>query len=370
MNKKNMKQENKVKTGPTTGSLATAAALASLLKITKNKNTNKVKIKTPTTILNIEIKKIEEINKNKVKTTCIKYPYSDPDVTVGLEINATVELEDKKNKKEETIKITGGKGVGTITKPGLQIPIGESAINPVPRKMIIKNLEKHVPKNKIAKVTISIPKGEEIANKTMNPRLGIKKGISILGTTGVAKAMDEDAYKQSIVKQIDIAKAEGIKELVFVPGNIGEKLALKNLKITKEQIIQTGNYIGFMFEEAEKRNIKEFTFFGHIGKLVKVAGGIFNTKHAIADCRCEIFAAHTALINCDKKLIKSIFNSQTTEEIIDILKKENIDEIVINNIAKSIKIKCLDRFNLDLNVILVDMEGNILNSNYNDKLIK
>lgn len=370
MKEKKPPQKDEVKIGATTGSLATAAALSSLLKITKNKDIDTVEIQTPTTKLNINIKNVKQINENKAQSTCTKHPYSDPDVTVGLEIKATVELKNKNKNKQEKIIITGGKGVGIITKPGLQIPIGEHAINPVPRKMITENLEKHIPENKIAIVTISIPKGEEIANKTMNPRLGIKNGISILGTTGIAKAMDEQAYQNSIVKQIDIAKAEKIEELIFVPGNIGEKLALKKLNIKKEQIIQTGNYIGFMFEEAEKRNIKKFTFFGHIGKLVKVAGGIFNTKHAIADGRCEIFAAHSALIGCDKKTIQQIFNAKTTEEIISILEKKEIHIEVLNSIADAIKIKCQDKFNLELNVIFVDMEGNILNTNYNDKLIK
>ena len=166
--------------------------------------------------------------------------------------------------------------------------------------MIKENLEKILPSNKVAKVIISIPKGEEISSKTMNPRLGIVNGISILGTTGIARSMDNTAYKNSIVTQIDVAIAEKVENLVFVPGNIGEKLALKDLNIRKEEIIQTGNFIGFMFEEAKKRGINSFTLFGHIGKLVKLAGGIFNTKHAVADGRCEIFAAHTALVGCEK----------------------------------------------------------------------
>ena len=361
--------KDKTKIGITTGSLATAASVASLLNIINNKKYESITIVSPKKELNIKIKSTEKITENKSKSTCIKYPYSDPDVTVGLDIISTVELQDKKENKEN-IEIIGGKGVGIITKPGLQLQIGEPAINPVPRKMIKENLQKYLPKNKRAIVEISIPQGENIAKNTMNPRLGIKNGISILGTTGIAKAMDDDAYKNSIVKQLDVVKAEKIEELIFVPGNIGEKLALKKLNINKEQIIQTGNYIGFMFEEAQKREILKFTLFGHIGKLVKVAGGIFNTKHAIADGRCEIFAAHTALIKSDKKLIEKIFESKTTEEIINLLKKEDILENVLNSIANAIKVKCYDRFNIKLNVMLVDMEGTILNTNYNNELIK
>ena len=143
-----------------------------------------------------------------------------------------------------------------------------------------------------------------------------------------------------------------------------------NLNVKKGEIIQTGNFIGFMFEEAKKRGISSFTLFGHIGKLVKLAGGIFNTKHAVADGRCEIFAAHAALVGCGKEVIVKIFEAKTTEEIINILKKEKLDTMVLNSIANAIKRKCLNRFDLELNVILVDMEGNILNTNYDNRLIR
>ena len=366
-----IKKENKVKTGVTTGSLATATALASLQKVLNQKlNIKNVDIITPIKTLNIIIKSCKMISKNKAESSSVKYPYNDPDVTVGLDIVSTVELCDKKDKFEANIQIYGGKGVGIITKPGLQIPIGEAAINPIPRKMIKENLEKILPPNKVAKVIISIPNGEQISSKTMNPRLGIVNGISILGTTGIARSMDNTAYKNSIVTQIDVAIAENVENLVFVPGNIGEKLALKDLNVKKGEIIQTGNFIGFMFEEAKKRGISSFTLFGHIGKLVKLAGGIFNTKHAVADGRCEIFAAHAALVGCGKEVIVKIFEAKTTEEIINILKKEKLDTRVLNSIVYAIKRKCLNRFDLELNVIIVDMEGNILNTNYDNKLIK
>jgi cobalt-precorrin-5B (C1)-methyltransferase len=151
--------------------------------------------------------------------------------------------------------------------------------------------------------------------------------------------------------------------LVFVPGNIGEKLALKNLDITKEQIVQTGNFVGFMFEEAAKRGITKFTFFGHIGKLIKVAGGIFDTKHAVADGRREIMVAHAALCGADRKHLQMLFDSKTTDDMMDILDEINLSVEVCNSIAEAIRDRCMQRFELDLNVFLVDMEGNYLNSN-------
>ena len=349
-------------TGVTTGTVATACSLAALDAILESPDIACVKVETPKKTLDIIIDECKLLSPNKAQATAHKNPYNDPDVTVNLDIIATVELFDRTSEKSDII-ITGGVGVGKITKPGLQIPVGEYAINPGPRKMIVKNLCDKIPDGKTAKVTISIPEGVEIARKTMNPKLGIVGGISVLGTTGIARSMSSDAYKNSIVTQIDVAIASGIEDLVFVPGNIGEKLAIKDLGIAKEQIIQTGNFVGFMFEEAEKRGVKKFTYFGHMGKLIKVAGGIFDTKHAVADGRREIMVTHAALCGADRKSLERLFNSKTTDDMMDILKDINLSVEVSNSIASAIHERCMQRFDLDLNVILVDMEGNYLNSN-------
>ena len=350
-------------TGVTTGTVATACSLAALDAILESPDIACVKVETPKKTLDIIIDECKKISSTKAYAVAHKNPYNDPDVTVDLAIISTVELLDK-NDGEKDIIITGGDGVGKITKPGLQIPVGDYAINPGPRSMIVKNLKDKVPEGKIIKVTISIPEGKKIAKKTMNPKLGIVGGISVLGTTGIARSMSSDAYKNSIVTQLDVALASNIENLVFVPGNIGEKLALNQLDITKEQIVQTGNYVGFMFEEAEKRGITKFTFFGHMGKLIKVAGGIFNTKHAVADGRREIMVAHAGLCGASQNDLKRLFDSKTTDDMMDILNELNISVEVSNSIADAIKDRCKQRFDLDLNVILVDMEGTYLNNNF------
>ena len=355
-----MTNENHI--GVTTGTVATACSLAALDAILDSQDIACVSVDTPKKTLDIIIDECKKVSSFKAYAVAHKNPYNDPDVTVDLAIVATVELID--DDSSEKIRITGGEGVGKITKPGLQIPVGEYAINPIPRRMIKKNLEDKVPENKMAKVTISIPEGEKIAKKTMNPKLGIVGGISILGTTGIARSMSSEAYKNSIVTQLDVAMASEINDLVFVPGNIGEKLALEKLNITKEQIVQTGNYAGFMFEEAEKRGITKFTYFGHIGKLIKVAGGIFDTKHAVADGRREIMVAHAALCGVDMEHLKKLFNSKTTDDMQSILEEIGMVRKVSNSIASAIKDRCMQRFDLDLNVILVDMQGNYLNDNF------
>ena len=347
--------------GVTTGTIATACSLAALDAILDSSDIACVKVETPKKTLDIIIDECKKLSSTKAYAVAHKNPYNDPDVTVDLAIVSTVELMDKTG--NEKVIITGGEGVGKITKPGLQVPVGDYAINPVPRSMIVKNLEDKIPEGKAAKVTISIPEGEKIAKKTMNPKLGIVGGISVLGTTGIARSMSSDAYKNSIVTQLDVAMASNIEDLVFVPGNIGEKLALKKLNVSKEQIVQTGNYVGFMFEEAEKRGITEFTFFGHIGKLIKVAGGIFNTKHAVADGRREIMVAHAGICGANQKDLQRLFDSKTTDDMMDILNELGISVDVSNSIAQAIKQRCKQRFDLDLDVILVDMGGNYLNDN-------
>ena len=350
-------------TGVTTGTVAAACSLAALDAIIDSPDIACVKVETPKKTLDIIIDECRLLSSFKAQAVAHKNPYNDPDVTVNLDIIATVELVDDEGADSKVI-ITGGVGVGKVTKPGLQIPIGEYAINPVPRKMIVKNLEGRIPEGKAAKVCISIPEGVEIARKTMNPKLGIVGGISVLGTTGIARSMSSDAYKNSIVTQIDVALASGIEDMVFVPGNIGEKLALKKLDVTKEQIIQTGNFVGFMFEEAEKRGIKGFTYFGHLGKLIKVAGGIFDTKHAVADGRREIMVTHAALCGADRGDLQRLYDSKTTDDMMDILNEIDLAVEVSNSIAAAIHERCLQRFDLDLDVVLVDMEGNFLNDNW------
>ncbi|SDA37480.1 cobalt-precorrin-5B (C(1))-methyltransferase CbiD [Methanobrevibacter millerae] len=346
--------------GVTTGTVATACSLAAIDAILDSSDIVCVNVETPKKKLDILIDDCRKLSDSSACAVAHKNPYNDPDVTVNLAIVAHVELIDFEGEK---VIITGGEGVGIITKPGLQIEVGDYAINPVPRKMIRKNLEDKVPEGKSAKVTISIPKGCEIAKKTMNPKLGIVGGISVLGTTGIARSMSSEAYKNSIVTQIDVAIATKVDNLVFVPGNIGEKLALKRLDITKEQIIQTGNYVGFMFEEAKKRGIDRFTFFGHIGKLIKVAGGIFNTKHAVADGRREIMITHAGICGAEREILERLYDSATTDDMLDILSEINLQKEVANSIATAIKQRCAQRFELELDVILVDMEGNYLNDN-------
>jgi len=340
--------------GITTGSAATAAAIAAYQST--NGNISSVDVETPIGELKIDVECSKKLTDTSGKACVIKRPYNDPDVTKNIKICAEVQVTET-----PFIKINGGEGVGVITKPGLQVSVGEPAINPVPRSMIRENLKKILPEKKGAEITIYVPGGEKIAEKTMNPKLGILGGISILGTTGIARSMSLESYKHSFKCHIDVAVAQGYKDLVFVPGNIGQNLALRVLDVEEDQIIQMGNFVGYMLEEASNNGVERITLFGHAGKLVKIAAGIFNTKHSIADGRREIIAAYSALAGARSDTIRLIFESETTERMLDVLEAENLTVDVFNRIADAIRDRCQERYKMDFNVVIVKMDGTVLN---------
>lgn len=341
--------------GITTGSAATAASLAAFLTLRK-KEIPFVTIYSPFGKLDIDVHSFKKLNSYSGRACIIKMPYNDPDVTKNLKICADIRITDS---NEITVK--GGEGVGIVTKPGLQVPVGKHAINPVPIKMIKSNLERVLPARKGAEVTIFVPNGEDVAKKTMNARLGITGGISILGTTGIARPMSSHAYKESLACQIDVAIAEEFEDLIFVPGNIGERIAKEILDVEEDQIVQMGNFVGFMLDKAREKGVKKITLLGHAGKIIKIAAGIFNTKNSVADGRHEIIAAYCGLLGARKELIEEIFKSKTTEDMIDILDKENLTFNIFSRIGEAVKEKCQQRAEIEFDVIIVKMDGKIIN---------
>lgn len=328
--------------GYTTGTTAAGAAKAAAQMLASQSQVKEVFIDTPAGI-RVEMKVVAAaFEKNKASASIIKDAGDDPDVTDGLKITAEVKRI-KKNKKLKTsqLLIKGGKGIGKVTKPGLQLDPGQAAINPVPREMIKKSVLDVFPKNNYFEVLISAPEALEIAAKTFNPKLGIKGGISILGNTGIVEPMSESAYKESLALELKQGFSLGIKKFVFVFGNHGKNKALE-LGFDSKQIIRMSNFVGFMLEQAAELKIEEIIIIGHIGKIVKIAGGIFNTHSKIADARCEILAAHTALVGAEQKIIKDIFNLNTAESAADYLISKNLAQI-LNNIAEAVAVKTAER---------------------------
>ncbi|PTX15387.1 cobalt-precorrin 5B C1-methyltransferase [Halanaerobium congolense] len=325
----------KYRLGYTTGTTAAGAAKAAALMLLEQKIVKKIIIKTPAEI-EVEMETQDCFySTDLARASVIKDAGDDPDQTDGIKI--AVELKrikfDKTLNKSKVI-LKGGKGIGKVTKPGLQLDVGQAAINPEPRKMIKKAVRDIFPEDNIFEVHISVPEGIEIAKKTFNPKLGIKDGISILGTTGIVEPMSESAYKESLAVELRQAAALGYKKLIFVFGNYGKKQALE-AGFKEEQIIRMSNFVGFMLTELKELKIDEIIMVGHIGKIVKVAGGIFNTHSKLADGRREIIAAHAALVGADQKIIEGIFAINTAEEAADFLLTHNLN-IVLQNISEAV----------------------------------
>lgn len=303
------KDRHSWKSGFTTGSCAAGAAKAACLSIKDNWQGSEVDIPLPGgQRLNLLVKSCEKVDGNVSRVGINKDAGDDPDITHGLEIQASVRVLSNCG----DVVIRGGQGVGVVTKKGLQVPVGESAINPVPRQMIHAAVREVFPKEEV-EVVIEVPKGEKIAHKTLNPRLGIVGGISILGTTGIVRPMSEEAFKTSILPELDQAIAYGHQAVILTPGHYGFRAATEQLRVPAEAIIQMSNFVGFLLEEAAFRKIERVVLFGHIGKLIKVAGGIFHTHTHVADARMEIFLAHAALAGVPVQRLKELAEFPTTE---------------------------------------------------------
>lgn len=343
--------------GFTTGSAAAAAAKGAVIIIFTNKEVNEVGIKTPAGIeLNIPLKKVE-YGKGFVRVAVEKDAGDDPDVTDGLEIWALVE------KTSSGIELTGGQGVGRVTKPGLAVPVGRAAINPVPEKMILAGVKSVLPEDSGVRITIEVPRGEEVARRTFNPNLGIVGGISILGTTGIVEPMSEKAYKESLALELKQAVAGGCDRVVLVFGNYGKEMAVK-LGYQPEEIVRMSNFVGYMLNKCRELGVKRIIILGYLGKLVKVAGGIFNTHSKVADARREIIAAYTAAIGGSKETVSSILTSNTSEEAVEILFTAGLGE-VFNLLAERVVVRIkeyLKTDQLDIKSIIFTMEEGVLGS--------
>lgn len=279
------------------------------------------------------------------------------DITDGIKILAHVEILRDNNQE---IFFTAGEGVGVVTLPGLKIPPGEPAINPVPRKMIELAIREIIPLNSV-KIIISIPGGEEIAQKTFNPRLGIKGGLSILGTSGLVKPMNERALMDSLTLELNMIRALGFDKIYITFANSGEKAARKIFDIHGKNIIQSGNYIGHVLDESARLNFTHAIICGHPGKLLKVAAGSFNTHNKISDGRLESLCTHLALMGASQEIISRIYHSNTTNEAINIISESGYNK-VWHNIAEIIKQKCESRINnkFKVDAYFIDNDGRLL----------
>ena len=244
------------------------------------------------------------------------------------------------------ISIDGGEGVGRVTKPGLDQPVGAAAINSVPRRMITAAVEAVCAAHSYAgglAITISIPGGEVRAKQTFNPQLGIEGGLSVLGTSGIVEPMSEQALLDTIALAIRQAAASGADMLLLTPGNYGADYLKDRLpELEKLPAVKFSNFLGDAIDLAISEGFSRALIVGHIGKLVKLAGGIMNTHSRVADCRMELFCAHAALCGADTALCRALMAQVSSDGCLALLEGAGLRDAVMESLLAAMQ-RHLDR---------------------------
>ncbi len=319
-----VKDQKKMRYGYTTGSCATAASKAAVRMLLSGEKVEEVCLVTPKGIpLRLEILDIH-MEGEQVSCAVKKDGGDDPDATNGMLIYSTVS-----RRADAELKIDGGYGIGRVTLPGLQQEVGEAAINKVPRMMIRENVEEVCEELHYRgglNVIISAPEGREIAKKTFNPRLGIQGGISILGTSGIVIPMSEAALIESIRVEMKQKKLAGGDYLLMTPGNYGEVFTRDHMHLDMTHSMKCSNFIGETLQIADNLGLKGILFIAHIGKFIKLSGGIMNTHSHHADCRGELMAAAALRAGASLECVNKILDAITTEKALEILKEYGLLE--------------------------------------------
>lgn len=315
-----IRNNKKMRFGYTTGTCAAAASKAAAQMLLSGEEIREIPFLTPKGILlNLEILHIEK-GEDFVSCAVRKDAGDDPDMTDGLEIFSRV-----KRIRDSKIVLDGGPGVGRVTKKGLEQPVGNAAINKVPRSMILKAVEDVCSEYDYEgglEIIISVPKGEEAARKTFNPRLGIQGGISILGTSGIVEPMSESALIKTIEVEMRQRIENGSRFLLVTPGNYGSAYLKEHMDLPLEEAMKCSNYVGETIDMAVSMGVEGILFVSHIGKFIKVAAGIMNTHSRCADARAEVLAANAMRAGISGKIAQDILNTVTTDEALVLIERE------------------------------------------------
>lgn len=307
-----------MRSGYTTGACATAATRGALSALIYQRSFSEATIRLPHGTSATFALHACSFTETEGRASVIKDAGDDPDVTNKAEVRATVRWHDKSG-----VIFQRGPGVGVVTKAGLPVSVGEPAINPVPRQMMRETIEKVLAEAGARRdgvaVEISVPRGEEMAQKTFNPRLGITGGISILGTSGIVVPYSTSAWVASVVQAIDVAAAQGCRHLVLTVGGRSERAAQRLFGLPEVAFIQMGPFFGAALRQCKKNRIERVSLVGMIGKLAKFAGGN-ESVHSTASCQDFALLARLATkAGADPSLNARMLGANTAQEVADLV---------------------------------------------------
>lgn len=327
--------QRKLRCGYTTGTCAALAAAGAARLLLTGEAPERMCLMTPKGVLvEVELQSCAMVG-DTAQCAVVKDGGDDADVTHGHLIFASVA------RTASGITIDGGVGVGRVTRPGLDQPVGAAAINHVPRQMIaaaVGEICGEIGYGGGLSVVISVPNGEELARRTFNPMLGIEGGISILGTSGIVEPMSLQAIVDTIAVEIHQAAVSGARHLLLTPGNYGLDF-LKETALIPENIscVKFSNFVGEALDIAVVEGFQSVLLVGHIGKLVKLAGGVMNTHSKWADCRMELFCAHAAVCGGTTALCRNLMEAATTDACIALLDEAGLRESVLESLLAAIQ---------------------------------
>ncbi len=351
-----IKNQKKLRLGITTGTCSAAAAQAAAMQLLLGVESHGVTLRTPKGMTVSVPVYLLESDSRKASYKVVKDSGDDPDVTNGTDVCVTVEYvkqrvcEQKDGSQDRSCAFTsesfpyltldGGIGIGRVTKEGLGQAVGQAAINHVPRQMIFAAVGDVCEKANVCEplhITVWMPEGETLAKRTFNPKLGIEGGLSILGTSGILEPMSEQAIVATIETEIRQLHAVGEEKVLVTPGNYGQAYASEYLGLDLAKSVKSSNYIGDTIDLAISYGMKDFLLVGNIGKLVKLAAGIFNTHSKVADGRGEIFAVHAAMAGAGANVVQEIYNCINTDRMLDVLEREGLRKPVMQSILAAIE---------------------------------
>jgi cobalt-precorrin-5B (C1)-methyltransferase len=345
--------------GFTTGACAAAAAKAATRVLVRHASIEAIETTLPNGRRHTFLLERCEPGNDAALCSVVKDGGDDPDCTHGAEIVAEVKLSDTPG-----VDLRGGEGVARVTKPGLGLEVGGPAINPVPRRNITEMVKEELASSPRpgAVVTISVPGGEEMAEQTINARLGLLGGISILGTTGIVKPYSTAAYKASVLQAIDVARERGIDELVLTTGGKSEAYAMRlYAHFAEEAFVQVGDFVGVGIRHCARRHATRAVVVGMIGKLSKMADGKTMTHAAGSEVNMDLLASIASTLGAGSEVVTEIRGANTARHVLELAQRGGI-----TGLGSAVCARVVDTLSahaaapLDIQAVLVDFDGKVL----------